>query len=107
MPVLSDLYEPSNLDLDYPELLEKCKDVKINVSDEDITIVEQDTRDQPKGTGFFRHRAGRIGASVSGAVYRSYVAQPSQSLIKSICYPHLYKTTLKQSNMAKNMKIIP
>ena len=28
------------------------------VSDEDIKIVQQDTRDQAKGPGFFRHRAG-------------------------------------------------
>ena len=95
VPVLSDLYEPSNLDLEYPELLQKCRDVKINMSDEDIKIVEQDTRDQAKGPGFFRHRAGRIGASVSGAVCHSNVAQPSQSLIKSICYPHLYKVNSK------------
>ena len=93
--VLSDLFEPGNLDLEYPELLQKCKNVKINVSDEEIKIVEQDTRDQAKGPGFFRHRAGRIGASVSGAVYHSNVAQPSQSLIKSICYPHLFKVNTK------------
>ena len=95
VPVLSDLYEPTNLDLDYPELLQKCMDVKINVSDQEIKIVERDTQDQAKGPGFFRHRAGRIGASVSGAVYHSNVAQPSQSLIKSICYPHLYKVNTK------------
>ena len=81
VPVLSDLFEPTNLELKYPELLQKCKDVKINVSDEEIKIVEQDTQDQARGPGFFRHRAGRIGASVNGAVYHSNVAQPSQSLI--------------------------
>ena len=72
-------------------MLQRCKDVKITLSDQDISLVEQDTRDQAKGTNFFRHRAGRIGASVSGAVYHSNVVQPSQSLIRSICYPHLYK----------------
>ena len=64
-------------------------------SDEDIKIVEQDTREQAKGPGFFRHRAGRIGASVSSAVYHSNIAQPSQSVIKSVCYPHLYKVNSK------------
>ena len=58
MPVLSDLYEPTNLDLDYPELLQKCMDVEINVSEQEIKIVELDTRDQAKGPGSFRHRAG-------------------------------------------------
>ena len=54
-----------------------------------IKKVELDTRSQAKGSGFFRHRAGRIGASVSGAVCHCNLAQPPQSLIKSICYPHL------------------
>ena len=95
VPVLSDLYDLNNLELDYPELLQKCVGVKIMLSDEGIKIVEQDTREQAKGPGFFRHRAGRIGASVSGAVYHSNIAQPSQSLIKSVCYPHLYKVNSK------------
>ena len=95
VPVLSDLYDLNNLELDYPELLQKCVGVKIMLSDEDIKIVEQDTREQAKGPGFFRHRAGRIGASVSGAVYHSNIAPPSQSLIKSVCYPHLYKVNSK------------
>ena len=95
VPVLSDLYDSTNLELDYPELLQKCGDVKIMLSDEDIKIVEQDTREQAKGPGFFRHRAGRIGSSVSGAVYHSNIAQPSQSVIKTVCYPHLYKANSK------------
>ena len=53
VPVLSDLYDLNNLDLQYPELLQKCKEVKINMSDEGIKIVKQDTRDQDKGPGFF------------------------------------------------------
>ena len=76
VPVVSDLCDMNNLELNYPELLRKRVDVKIMLSDEDIKIVEQDTRKQAKGAGFFRHRAGRIGASVSGAVYHSNTAQP-------------------------------
>ena len=98
VPVISDLHEPSNLDLEYPELVRKCVEVKIDISDEEIKIVEQDTRAQAKGSGFFRHRAGRIGASVSGAACHSNLAQPSQSLIKSVCYPHLFKVNSKALN---------
>ena len=87
--VLSDLYDSSYLELDYPGLLQKCADAKIMLSDEYIKIVEQDTRDQAKGPGFFRHRAGWIGAFVSGAVYHSNVAQRSQSP------SHLYKVNTK------------
>ena len=63
----------------------------MEISDKDIEIVEKDTRPQAKCSGFFRHRAGRIGASVSGTAFHTNLAQPSQSLIKTICYPHLYK----------------
>ena len=95
VPVLTDLFESCNLDLKYTELLQKCLEVKIYISEGEIEIVEQDTRGQAKGSGFFRHRAGRIGASVCGAVYHTDIAQPSQSLIQSICYPHLYKLNTK------------
>ena len=56
--VLSDLYDTSFSELDYPRLFQKCADAKIMLSDEYIKIVEQDTRDQAKGPGFFTHRAG-------------------------------------------------
>ena len=48
-----------------------------------------------KGAGFFRHRAGRIGASISGAVFHANLSQPLQSLIKTIFYPSLYKINTK------------
>ena len=89
----SDLYETNNLE--YPDLLRKCLDVQLNISNEDIQLVEKDTRSQAKASSFFRHRAGRIGASVCGAVYHTNLAQPSQSLIQSMCYPHLFKLNTK------------
>lgn len=95
VPVLTDLYDSVNLDLQYHELLRKCLEVKVDISEKEIDIVEKDTRAQAKGPGFFRHRAGRIGASVCGAVCHTNLAQPSQSLIQSICYPHLYKLNNK------------
>ena len=55
----------------------------------------RETQNQAKESAFFRHRAGRIGASVSGAVCRTNPAQPSQTLIKSICYPNLFKVNTK------------
>lgn len=72
------------------------------LSDEDIKIVEQDTREQAKGPRFFKHRAGRIGASVSGAVYHSNIAQCSQSVIKSVTHICI-KLTARQLDMAADM----
>jgi hypothetical protein len=70
-------------------------DIKIELSDEEKKSIEKDTIEHAKGANFFRHRAGRIGASVSGPVFHSNLAQPSQTLIRSICYPHLHKVNTK------------
>ena len=46
VPVVTDLYATANLGLKYPELLKKCLNVKIDLSNEDLSQVEQDTRSQ-------------------------------------------------------------
>lgn len=63
----------------------------IHISDKNNKHVEMNTSSQANGSGFFRHRVGRIGASVSGAAFHSNSAQLPQSLIKTICYPNLFK----------------
>ena len=65
--------------------------MSISVTDQEIDIIEKDTINQAKGLGFFRHRTGRIGASISKAASHTDPALPSQSLIKTICYPELFK----------------
>ena len=89
VPVVSELF------LGYTELLRKCTEVQLNYSEDQIKLVEKNTQAQSKGAGFFKHRAGRIGASIFGAVFHSNLSQPSQSLIKTICYPSLYKINNK------------
>ena len=91
IPTLSDLYDPANLKLSYPELLKKCSGIDVSLSDDEITLIEEDTRDQAKGAAFFKHRAGRVGASMSHSVAHTNPALPSQSIIKTICYPQLFK----------------
>ena len=91
VPVVSELFHTDNLSLGYSELLAKCIQVQLNISAEQVKLVEGTTRAQSKGTGVFKHRAGRIGASISGAVFHTNLSLPSQSLIKTICYPGLYK----------------
>ena len=58
-------------------------------------LVEKDTRAQAKSSGFFRHHAGRIGASSNGIAFRSNLSQPPQALIKTICYPNVFKVNTK------------
>ena len=47
--------------------------------------------DQAKGSAFFRHRAGRVGASKCRAASHTDPSQPSQSLVKAICYPDIFR----------------
>ena len=95
IPTISDLFDPSNFDLSHPELQEKCENIDLTISESQVELIEQDTREQAKGNAFFKHRAGHIGASLSWAVAHTNPAMPSQSLIKSISYPDLFKVTTK------------
>ena len=95
LPIIPDLFETGNVDLAYPELLRKCVEVTLDISDEHVNKVELNTRDQGSESGFFRHRAGRIGASESHAAFHINIAQHSQSLIKTICYPSLHIVNTK------------
>ena len=95
LPTISELFQTKNLDLQYPELLKLCTNITLNISEDHINKVEINSRTQANGSGFYRHRAGRIGASVSSAVFHTNLAQPSQSLIRTICYPSLYKVNTK------------
>ena len=91
IPTVSDLFDKKYLTFEYHELLKACTDISINISERDIKLIEKDTRKQSKGASFYHHRAGRIGASVSKLACHTNPAQPSQSLIKTICYPNLFK----------------
>lgn len=58
---------------------------------DELKLIEEDTTEQASGSQFFYHLAGRIGASVSNQAAHTSPAQPSQSLIKKICYPSILK----------------
>ena len=89
--VIPDLFDKKYLDMEYHELLKACSEIKLEISKEDLQIIEEETRNQASGSQFFRYRAGRIGASVSKQACHTNPAQPSQSLIKRICYPNIFK----------------
>ena len=95
LPIIPDLFETGNLELEYPELIKMCVEVTLGVSEEHIKKIEISTRAQASSSGFYRHRAGRIGASQCFSAFHTNLAQPSQSLIKTICYPSLYKVNTK------------
>lgn len=63
---------------------------QISLTDEQIKIIEKETRTQAKGSALYQQRAGRIGASKCHAACHTDPLQPSQSLIKTICYPDVF-----------------
>ncbi|XP_022807132.1 uncharacterized protein LOC111344187 isoform X1 [Stylophora pistillata] len=87
---LSDLFDPKFLQLNYIDLLKECYKVEVSISLEEVALIERETVEQTKSNAFYRYRACRIGASKSRAASHTDPSQPSQSLIKSICYPHLF-----------------
>ena len=52
VPVVTDLFNTENLDMNFPELLKLFLNVNLDISDEQIKQVEKDTRSQAKGSGF-------------------------------------------------------
>lgn len=63
-----DLFDAKYLKLPYNDLVKVCQEIKIEITKEQIDQVQKDTVKQAKGNNFFKHRAGRIGASQSKAV---------------------------------------
>lgn len=95
IPTVPSLFNAKYLDLSYPELLDVCLTINIQITKKEIEQVEKDTRSQAKGINFFKHRAGRIGASQCKTACHTNPALPSQSLVQSICYPELNKFSTK------------
>ncbi|KAL5011782.1 hypothetical protein ScPMuIL_010333 [Solemya velum] len=85
--ILTSLYKYAHIDLDFSMLLAKCEAVELTVSPEQSKSVEQATRTQAAGKLWFHFRSGRVTASNMKRVCRTDPDQPSQSLVRTICYP--------------------
>lgn len=68
-------------------MLQACETVDISIIENETLAIHDKTLTQYKSKLWFRYRAGRITASRMKAVCRTDHSKPSQSLIKSICYP--------------------
>jgi len=64
IPTIPDLFDKKYLDLEYHDLLEACSNGNIEITAEERKIIEEDTRSQSQSSSFYRHRAGRVGASI-------------------------------------------
>ena len=95
-PLLS-MFKDEYLSMQYDELVHECHEVfkTMSVSDDQVRNIELATREQSLSKEWFRFRAGRITASRFKASIRTNPLKPSQSLIKSICYPESVRFSTK------------
>ena len=75
--------------MDYQSLVEHCDDLfpKLNVTDQQATKIERQTRNQPKCSAWYAARVGRVTASQLHAVCQTSVDKPALSTISNVCYP--------------------
>ena len=85
--LLGDLKHKDAISLNYAELLKRTECIQITVSPEEVDNVEVATRKQADYKLWNEFRAGRITASKMKKVFSTDPANPSQSLIMSVCYP--------------------
>ena len=71
----------------FDELMQYCKTLQFNISQEQIDNVEEATREQANSEAWYNFKAGRISSSTMKACCRTNPKKPSVSLIKRICYP--------------------
>ena len=89
--VLSDMYKKDYLSLGYRSLLQLANQTNVCLTADQAKAVESKTRDQAKSRIWFRMRAGRITASKFKSACCTDPANPSKSLIMSVCYPEVYR----------------
>ena len=87
--LLSELRDEHAFHLSKDELFHKCEQVfeSICVTNDQVQLVEEKTRQQADCKEWHRFRTGRTTASRMKAVCRTSVEKPARSLIKAICYP--------------------
>lgn len=83
-----------NLELSYHDLLNKCEKFfnTYTIAPTLAKAVEEKTKDQARSKIWFHQRSGRVTASKFKSALCTDVTQPSQSLIKAICYPESTST---------------
>lgn len=85
------LYKSENLKMDYGQLLSLARQTDVNVTKENICVVEAHTKSHYKSRLWNCMRAGRVTASKLKTVCHTDPASPSVFLVMSICHPELHR----------------
>lgn len=91
--LLSDLYDDKYRAMPLTEIKILGGNVTVFVNESQRAEIELSTRQQSKNKKWFLLRAGRITASNLKDICHTKITKPSVSLLKRVCYPHLYKRT--------------
>ena len=94
---LSSLYKHEYEKMEYHALIKACESVDFVVNKEMSNRVERETVGQFRSKLWFKYRAG-ITASKMKSVCSIDSSNPSQSVIKSVCYPELFSFTSKATS---------
>ena len=88
---LGTLYQSSNEGLGNDELLKKCEQTDISVSQMEIKFLEGQTRKQSDSRFWYKYRIGRVTASNFYAVCHTNIDNPSMSLVKKLSNSEEYR----------------
>ena len=82
-------------EMDYQSLVKHCADLfpKLNVTDQQATKIERQTRNQTKCSAWYAARVGRVTASQLHAVCHTSVDKPALNIISNVCYPERSQKT--------------
>lgn len=80
------LFDKHSQKLSYPDLRMKCRVIPAS-HPELAKNVEVRRRDQAQSKLWFQKRSGRVTVSQLKTAVVTVITQPSQSLIKAVCYP--------------------
>src|SRR6218665_1590516 len=84
---LTSLFKKENITFTLAELQTMSEAVDLSISENDIELIEMNTRGQSKNKNWFLYRTGRITASKFKDVCSTNASKPSVSLLKGICHP--------------------
>lgn len=78
----------------------------VQITAEERKLIQEDTQSQSQGSSFYRHRAGRVGASISKAASHTNSAEPSPSLIKQSVTQIFLSLAMQPHNTVVNMRVL-
>jgi hypothetical protein len=98
------LFNQENMNLSINDVLVKCEEVVLKLTETKCKAVELLTRNQSSSSEWFQQRKGRLPASRFRAACHTNPGKPAKSLIKAICYPLAHKFSSEATRWGNAME---